>query len=658
MSSVSFMATSFDSYSSALATAVSSLDTQTLLQVTPTVSTNASNIVQHSFPKGLQVQALLWISQPTSHTPKKKQARHSKSGKKQPQILAVATLQSEIHLFSPSQGAVIATLSGAHDQPITALAEGLSSRLWSCDSSGTLAEWDLNTNSLIRTIKSPVSPVSSISTLTGSKVLIGTNAVNLVDVADPKETLESISCFINPITQLFSYSDDDLVMAASRGERNISIVSLKLGQTVGILVARGEIRKIVSRPDFSTTALVTEEGDVEIFTNVVKGIKKQGSNVAECVIRIKRPGPNGERVSVQDLCFPEDDEDKITIVWAEFGGVPVIETVSWKGKKGVVEIEREVKKVGQNQPDNFDKAANSRFRETQAIVKGGNDFTKLDDDSDDDEGGSTLADRLDALEVDSEKKDSVESRTTLGKSAQKLKTPVSFAVVITQALKTNDSALLETCFSNRTEDFIEESIKRIDTATGVLLLEQIAERIARNPGRAPQLAVWIKWTLIVHGGYLSRLPNLQKTLGTLHATLANKISMLPRLLTLHGRVEMLKAQIKLRRELNQNSVPEEEEEVESEVEYVEDAELIVDGEADDYDEDDEEEQDEVVASGFIELEASESEPEDSEDEVEDVVDEDAMEGIQFEDEEELEIAQPEKSTANKKKSKKGKKFHK
>jgi U3 small nucleolar RNA-associated protein 5 len=95
----------------------------------------------------------------------------------------------------------------------------------------------------------------------------------------------------------------------------------------------------------------------------------------------------------------------------------------------------------------------------------------------------------------------------------------SLGTVLTQALRTNDISLLESCLHTTDVSTIRATIQRLDSPLAGTLLQKLAERLHRKPGRAGSLMVWVQWTLVTHGGYLS----------------------------LKGKLDMLEAQIELRR---------------------------------------------------------------------------------------------------------------
>ncbi|KAK9468153.1 Dip2/Utp12 family-domain-containing protein [Lipomyces arxii] len=192
-------------------------------------------------------------------------------------------------------------------------------------------------------------------------------------------------------------------------------------------------------------------------------------------------------------------------------------------------------------------------------------------DSDEAEEEITLADRVTALETKAAQKRATPNGKSRKASQSAPAVPAigSLSTVLTQALKTNDQALLESCLSYADPNVIRQTIIRLDPPLSVALLDRLAERIARTPARTAQLTVWMRYVMVVHGGYLVSLPNLVNTLTTVRNALSRNAGTLSRLLALQGRLDMLSAQIELRRDMKDEDF---DNEVDSDIEYVEGAE--------------------------------------------------------------------------------------
>ncbi|KAL8705829.1 MAG: hypothetical protein Q9201_001052 [Fulgogasparrea decipioides] len=123
---------------------------------------------------------------------------------------------------------------------------------------------------------------------------------------------------------------------------------------------------------------------------------------------------------------------------------------------------------------------------------------------------------------------------------------MSLGTVLTQALRTNDVKLLETCLHMREMATVRATIERLDSSLASTLIQKLAERFHSRPGRAGSLLVWIQWTVVAHGGYLASQPGAMKALAALHRVIGERARSLPLLLSLKGKLDMLEAQMNLR----------------------------------------------------------------------------------------------------------------
>lgn len=145
---------------------------------------------------------------------------------------------------------------------------------------------------------------------------------------------------------------------------------------------------------------------------------------------------------------------------------------------------------------------------------------------------------------------------------------LSLGTVLTQSLRTNDKNLLETCFHIKDLSTIRATIQRLDSSFASDLLQRLAERLHSRPGRAGSLMVWVQWTLIAHGGYLASQPEVMRKLSSLHRVVKERAASLQSLLSLKGKLDMLEAQMNLRK-MQQSRVHSDENEDEDAVIYVE-----------------------------------------------------------------------------------------
>lgn len=135
-------------------------------------------------------------------------------------------------------------------------------------------------------------------------------------------------------------------------------------------------------------------------------------------------------------------------------------------------------------------------------------------------------------------------------AVQQIPTGVSLATVLTQSLKTNDNAMLESCFHTGDTSIIRTTIQRLDSSLAATLLQRLAERLSSRPGRYGHLLVWVQWTCVAHGGALAGQPELLKRMATLYKVMDQRSSSLTSLLLLKGKLDMLDAQLGLRQSIS------------------------------------------------------------------------------------------------------------
>ncbi|KAL6703560.1 Small subunit (SSU) processome component [Coniothyrium glycines] len=156
----------------------------------------------------------------------------------------------------------------------------------------------------------------------------------------------------------------------------------------------------------------------------------------------------------------------------------------------------------------------------------------------------------------------------------------SLGTVLAQALRTNDAELLESCLRVIDVDTIYATVERLPSPLVGTLLQKLAERLHKKPGRAGMLMVWVQWSLAAHGGYLASQPQLVKQLTTLNKVLKERASGLQPLLSLKGRLDMLQAQLELRRRNQRRAANDDEDEAVIYVEGEDDYASSADGDHD------------------------------------------------------------------------------
>lgn len=135
------------------------------------------------------------------------------------------------------------------------------------------------------------------------------------------------------------------------------------------------------------------------------------------------------------------------------------------------------------------------------------------------------------------------------KAVTQIPSGVSLTTVLSQALKTNDAEMLESCFRTSDTNIIRSTVQRLNSTLAGTLIQRIAERMASRPGRYGHLLAWVQWTCIAHGGAIAGNNEILKRMTSLYKVMDQRSRSLPSLLLLKGKLDMLDAQINLRQSM-------------------------------------------------------------------------------------------------------------
>lgn len=118
----------------------------------------------------------------------------------------------------------------------------------------------------------------------------------------------------------------------------------------------------------------------------------------------------------------------------------------------------------------------------------------------------------------------------------------SLAVLLTQALRSNDRALLEKCLSaGGNPRVVTNTVKRLLPADATLFLRAAVDRVLSRPSRAAQLAPWVGALILHHTGYLMTAPGAQGPLAALYQAIEGRVGVYQQLLKVYGRLSLVVA---------------------------------------------------------------------------------------------------------------------
>ncbi|KAK9824325.1 hypothetical protein WJX72_009481 [[Myrmecia] bisecta] len=120
----------------------------------------------------------------------------------------------------------------------------------------------------------------------------------------------------------------------------------------------------------------------------------------------------------------------------------------------------------------------------------------------------------------------------------------SLAVLLKQALQSQDDSLLERCMSVSASSVVVTTVQRLEPADAVVLLDSIVKRLQAHALQGQALVGWLQAVLVHHTAYLMLSPGAQAVLTALYRDLEVRLSLQQPLLSLAGRLDLLTAQRK------------------------------------------------------------------------------------------------------------------
>ncbi|ODM23213.1 hypothetical protein SI65_00802 [Aspergillus cristatus] len=463
----------------------------------------------------------------------------------------------------------------------------------------------------------------------------------------------------------------DASIQITRSENSDALVSMVAASIQGsdVVVAYAEGGVI---PVFERVRWQNEETDELSFTGTKKVPKTKSSNFVLSSVSTNKAKNAGES---------QVDESRAVVEQGNIAGDDDVEMKDTKQGDASEADSEEENSDEEQEPKKSDEKKDTPKKETDNDVEMQNASGSDAEDGEGEEeetgepsfGELMRANASEEVDVEAELDDEVGMGALVpGKpnaAVQQIPTGVSLSTVLTQALKTNDSGMLESCFHTGDLSIIRTTIQRLDSSLAATLLQKLAERLSSRPGRYGHLLVWVQWTCVAHGGALAGKPELLKRMTTLFKVMDQRSSSLSSLLLLKGKLDMLDAQLSLRQSIRSNA-----EGMDSEDE---DNVIYVEGQEDEEDEDSDAEaknpttprtksirdqamdEDESmingVQSGFDDSENDEEGSEEEEDEDENILDveaeesagsSDAEESLEEDEDEEDDSAESEGSIAD------------
>lgn len=337
-----------------------------------------------------------------------------------------------------------------------------------------------------------------------------------------------------------SFQGNEIVMVWTEGGVNLVFDRLQfLNEEDGNLLIDG-LTEIVKAKTASSIGAV-----------VMNGVKDMGRNhVDESHALVVNGGDRVDRINAAD------DREVINISSGEEDSESEGSSMAREEAAGSASEDEDVQ-MHEADGEDVDRAEHVNRNEPSSVENFAMEALNVEEDGEPEEpsfGDLLRANAPDPINVQATLGESPEQAVALNREKTvNLPSGMSLGTVLTQSLRTNDVNLLETCFHVKNLSTVRATIERLDSALATSLLQKLAELLHSRPGRAGSLMVWIQWTLVAHGGYIASQPEIMKQLASLYRVVQERANSLQSLLALKGKLDMIEAQMNLRKRMQARS---------------------------------------------------------------------------------------------------------
>lgn len=117
----------------------------------------------------------------------------------------------------------------------------------------------------------------------------------------------------------------------------------------------------------------------------------------------------------------------------------------------------------------------------------------------------------------------------------------SLAILLSQALESEDNALLERCLSVKSAKTVSKTARQLSPGDATTLVRMLVQKMQSSPRRAADLAAWIKAVLVHHAGYFAGTGACKESFSSLHQIIDSRLSSYSSLVSLNGRLDLVLA---------------------------------------------------------------------------------------------------------------------
>jgi len=487
---------------------------------------------------------LAWCP-PTVATPGKK--RKKGGSKEKGDLLALATSQGAVLLYSVSQGQLLATLGDEGGTGSHCLAWSNSgTSIYTGGEEGRLSVFSATKQALITSWKAGTDPIHRVAvSLDDSLLVAGGRQIKVWDIAT-RTLVKSLTGHSSPVSSLAV--NGGYIFSCGREDTTVCVWHLDKEEPTNIQLTLGVNSEVESlQPALGeegqvTVSVVTSVGSLQVFsTSLQKRHKKPVKPSRSLTIATDRTGQDkaGRVEQIHILAARLGTQGNITIGYGT-GTRPRLE------KLNIEEIEENHCLV-RPPPQSVQKEDEEQFTKTVTPNTEGN-VTFLAPGVTLPVGTGKLGKRKSETPGTGGREGegaSMEDRLALLATTQGTNTPPrtdTLAQLLSQGLHSNDSRILQSVLDRADPQLIDNTVARIPVEAVVPLVNTLM-RFIKGRGKVDgSHAKWLRSVLATHTGFLVSVPECRELLSPVYALLEARTQHYSQVLQLRGKLELLTKQ--------------------------------------------------------------------------------------------------------------------
>ncbi|KAG6555921.1 hypothetical protein Mapa_002563 [Marchantia paleacea] len=530
---------------------------------------------------------ITWVSLPTSS--KKARKKGNKNG--QSLLLVLGTAAGDVLAWDASLGQLKWRANDCNAGGVKALGKSKCGKiLYAAGADGIICEIDSGSGQVLEKFRAAKTAISCVAVSPdGGSVLTASSELKLFDLSS-KKRIRKFTGHPAEVTALAFSQDGKYALSSSTGERQVSIWECEANtSTTGAALSLSCDQSVVSLDGTrfqegtgSLKLLAVSEGGVAYVWQAttlkeLAGVKPTTVSVA------KSPGAsNGVEACIIAAILARGGSEEVTTVQVAHGTIakPAFEQVhvSAMGTSLVLgsdasgallpsshQMETDtVNKTNvtvlgpENAADAVISKAHLEFDDISLSRNVKKRSASIDFDDDEVPQAENLEDEETAVTMDEDDEQTMEERLiSLGivdkevangdkpEAVVKVVPPRgdSLRVLLSQALQSDDSSMLERCLSVQDEKLIKNTVSKLRPSEASKFLSVCMLRLETRPRRGLALVSWLRAVLLQHSASLMTNPSMQPVLTTLYQLIEARMTVFRPLLALSGRLDLITAQI-------------------------------------------------------------------------------------------------------------------